>query len=95
MRLDDLLSKIGLYGEYPSGVDIIDMALDSRQVTDGSLFLAIQGSNGHGLDYIDEAITNGAVAVLYDQWSGEIPIDIPALKVKGLRTHIGYLANIF
>ena len=95
MRLDHLLYKIGLHVEHLSGVEIVDMALDSRQVTDGSLFLAIQGSNGHGLDYIDEAITNGAAAVLFDQWSGGIPIDVPALKVRGLRTQIGYLANIF
>lgn len=95
MRLDHLLSKIGLYVEHSSDVEIIDMALDSRKVTDGSLFLAIQGSNGHGLDYIDEAITNGAVAVLYDQWSGELPIDVPALKVRELNTQIGFLANIF
>ncbi|HBX25956.1 MAG TPA: UDP-N-acetylmuramoyl-L-alanyl-D-glutamate--2,6-diaminopimelate ligase [Gammaproteobacteria bacterium] len=95
MRLDHLLSKIGLYVEHSSDVEIIDMALDSRKVTDGSLFLALQGSNGHGLDYIDEAITNGAVAVLYDQWSGELPIDVPALKVRELNTQIGFLANIF
>ena len=70
MRLDRLLSEIGLHVKHSSRVKILDLALDSRQVNDGSLFIAIQGSNGHGLDYIDEAITNGAVAVLYDQWSG-------------------------
>ena len=69
MRLDHLLSGIGLDVEHLSGVEIFDLALDSRQVTDGALFIAIQGSNGHGLDYVDEAIANGAVAVLYDQWS--------------------------
>ena len=95
MRLDHLLSEIGLYVKHSSRVEIFDLALDSRHVTDGSLFIAIQGSNGHGLDYIDEVITSGAVAVLYDQWSGEIPIDIPALKVNELRTQIGYLASIF
>ena len=95
MRLDHLLSEIGLYVKHSSRVKILDLALDSRQVTDGSLFIAIRGSNGHGLDYLDEAITNGAVAVLYDQWCGEIPIDIPALKVNKLRNQIGYLASIF
>ena len=95
MRLDQLLSGIGLDVKHLSGVEIFDLALDSRQVTDGSLFIAIQGSNGHGLDYVDEAIANGAVAVLYDQWSKKIPSDIPALEVSELRTQIGYLANIF
>ena len=95
MRLDHLLSGIGLDLEHLSGVEIFDLALDSRQVTDGALFIAIQGSNGHGLDYVDEAIANGAVAVLYDQWSKKIPSDIPALEVSELRTQIGYLASIF
>ena len=54
MRLDHLLSEIGLYVKHSSRVKILDLALDSRQVTDGSLFIAIQGSNGHGLDYLEE-----------------------------------------
>ena len=95
MCFDHLLSEIGLYVKHSSRVKILDLALDSDRLMDGSLFIAIQGSNGHGLDYLEEAITNGAVAVLYDQWCGEIPIDIPALKVNKLRNQIGYLASIF
>ena len=36
MRLDQLLSQIGLYFDRASGVDIRDLTLDSRQVTEGS-----------------------------------------------------------
>ena len=95
MRLDHLLSEIDLSFEGVFSVEILDLTLDSRQVKDGSLFIAIRGSDGHGLEYIDEAITNGAVAVLYDQWSGEIPTIVPALRVSELRTQIGHLASIF
>ena len=64
MRLDQLLSQIGLYFDRASGVDISDLTLDSRQVTEGSLFIAIQGSGTHGMTFVDQAIANGAAAIL-------------------------------
>ena len=89
MRLDQLLTEIGLQFERASGVDVLDMTLDSRKVADGSLFVAIKGSVGHGMDYVDSVISSGASAILYDDWDGEIPKAVPALYVPEIgRAHV-------
>lgn len=39
------------------------LALDSRRVVAGGAFVALPGTGGHGLDYLDDALTRGATAV--------------------------------
>ncbi len=95
MRLDRLLAEIGLDDDRASGVDVAGLTLDSRQVVDGTLFVATQGSAGHGMDYIDAAITAGASAVIYDGWDGPVPNMIPVLHIPGLKRQIGRIAHAF
>ena len=95
MRLDRLLATIGIEDHRASGVEVAGLTLDSRQVVDGTLFVAIQGSVGHGMDYIDAAIASGASAVIYDDWDGPVPNMIPALHISGLRRQIGRIAHAF
>ena len=95
MRLDRLLATIGLEDQRASGLEVVGLTLDSRQVADGILFVAIQGSAGHGMDYIDAAIASGASAVIYDDWDGPVPNMIPVLHVPGLRRQIGCVAHAF
>jgi UDP-N-acetylmuramoyl-L-alanyl-D-glutamate--2,6-diaminopimelate ligase len=49
--------------------DIIvnNLKLDSREVKPGDLFLAYQGRNQDGRDYINQAVENGATCVFYEQ----------------------------
>ncbi len=42
------------------GVGVSSVVTDSRQVRSGSLFIALQGENSDGHDYIDSAFENGA-----------------------------------
>ncbi len=95
MRLDRLLAEIDIDDDRASGVDVAGLTLDSRQVVDGTLFVAIQGSVGHGMDYIDAAIASGASAVIYDGWDGPLPSIIPVLHIPGLRRQIGCIAHAF
>mgnify|MGYP000417369337 CR=1 FL=1 len=44
-----------------------DIALDSRLVTNSSIFFALQGQNQDGKKFIDDAVKNGAVAVVSNQ----------------------------
>ena len=48
-------------------VEISSVALASNICRPGSLFIATQGLKHHGLDFLDQAIANGAVAVLADR----------------------------
>ncbi|XBC43505.1 MAG: Mur ligase domain-containing protein [Buchnera aphidicola (Meitanaphis flavogallis)] len=44
--------------------NITGIASDSRKVTTGNLFCALQGNIFHGRQFIKKAIDNGAIAIL-------------------------------
>lgn len=54
-------------------LDIKDIEMDSRTVTEGALFVAVRGTQADGHRYIAQAIRQGAVAVVCE----EIPADLP------------------
>ena len=62
MKLGDLFD----YGVPASAgaIDITGLTADSRKVKPGFLFAALKGVAAHGRDFVDQAKTNGAVAVL-------------------------------
>lgn len=78
---------------------ITDITLDSREVVAGSLFLACAGSHSHGLDYLEQALAQGAVAVAWESAIGTRPpaIDtsVPVLEVPQLRRRLGRMAELF
>tara|TARA_E500000178_G_scaffold94116_3_gene93072 strand:- start:21154 stop:22437 length:1284 start_codon:yes stop_codon:yes gene_type:complete len=55
------------------------MALDSRKVVDGDLFVAIEGAQRDGHEFIETARDNGAAAALV---SRNIATDMPVLQVE-------------
>lgn len=68
MKLDKLIETckiVSVHGE--TNVHIADIASDSRQVGKGSLFVAVEGINTDGHDYIAKAIEQDAAAVVYDK----------------------------
>ena len=67
---------------------------DSRTVTPGGLFVAIQGHRCDGYVYIEEAIEKGAVAVLTEkQWSG--PSLISVAQVENARLALAAVSSVF
>jgi UDP-N-acetylmuramoyl-L-alanyl-D-glutamate--2,6-diaminopimelate ligase len=51
-------------------VQISGLALDSRKVQAGDLFLAVSGTRTHGLQHARQAIALGAVAVVWEPVAG-------------------------
>lgn len=47
-------------------VSVTDLTLDSRAVTPGALFLALQGTAAHGVAFAPQALQRGAAAVVTD-----------------------------
>ena len=47
--------------------EIVGVHLDSRRVSSGDVFIALQGDTVHGLDYLQSVIEAGAVSVLVDK----------------------------
>ena len=65
MRLSELIEIAGITG-IPDGADpeITGVQSDSRQVKQGSLFVAVRGTAVDGHDFIEKAIEQGAVAIV-------------------------------
>jgi len=78
-----------------SGVQVDDLVLDSRQIRPGAAFLAVQGSQSHGLDYVDDARARGAVAVVYEPSASHDEVAAPSVAMPGLKTQLGELARNF
>ena len=76
---------------------IHDLCLDSRKVSNGSLFLAVPGDRQDGRHYIEQAFRAGASAVLFDKdgWTMSETSRRPTLGVSGLRRQIGCIADTF
>jgi UDP-N-acetylmuramoyl-L-alanyl-D-glutamate--2,6-diaminopimelate ligase len=65
MLLQDLLYQVALRSVHGSTrIDIADVQIDSRAVSNGSCFVAIRGSQSDGHAFIEAAIANGAVAIV-------------------------------
>ena len=47
-------------------LDITNIHSDSRKIKEGGLFIAIKGYLQNGIDYLDSAISNGAVAAIIE-----------------------------
>lgn len=77
-------------------VTVSGLAMDSRQVQAGFLFLAVPGLQHDGREYIDQALQAGAVAVAYDSTDGRCHDGkVPMLAVAGLAGHISAVAGRF
>jgi UDP-N-acetylmuramoyl-L-alanyl-D-glutamate--2,6-diaminopimelate ligase len=93
LTLADLLKG---YADAPP-LPIHGVASDSRLLAKGHLFLACQGTNSHGLDYLADAKAAGVSAVAYDASTTETPEDIgvPMIAIDDLRAKLGEIANRF
>ncbi len=98
-----LANIISIPMEYD--VEINHLQVDSRQVEQGDLFIAIHGEAANGLDYIDTAIEAGAAAVLWEAKTNAIPCAwsknnkqsrrIPLIAISDLKPKLGELASLF
>lgn len=71
-------------------INIKNIKIDSNQITEGDLFIAIIGQSKDGHAYIESAIKNGASAVIT---SKEIPNQIPYIKVADTTIALGQIAS--
>lgn len=69
------LAALGLTAQGGREVEITNIAVDSRDVTQGTLFFALPGSTVHGATFVERAIEDGAVAVLTDAEGASIAED--------------------
>src|SRR5688572_16993958 len=95
MELKKLLAGLPFQytpNEIPD-VSITEIAMDSRLVKPGTLFVAFRGESADGHDYIQQAVENGAAAVV-----GERQLDglaVPYIRVENSRQSLTFLSAAF
>ena len=71
MKLKDIIQACGVLSvQGDPDVEITALTNDSRRVSPGSLFIAVNGCGNDGRAYIGKAIEAGAAAVLYEEPEG-------------------------
>ena len=94
--LQELLSG---FAQVPRDVVISDLTQDGRAARPGSAFLAVRGSQQHGLAFAPQAVANGARAVLWEPAPvavvPDLPSDIVVAPVAHLREHASEIAGRF
>ncbi len=104
MLFFDLIQKAlkdtdySLYPNKQKNTDIKGIAADSRAVEDGFLFAAISGYKHNGTEFTNEAIRNGAVAILADKSvniNSEASENIALVQVENTRRAYALLAQAF
>nr|WP_275575304.1 Mur ligase family protein [Methylocucumis oryzae] len=83
-----------------TSIEINGLALDSRAVKPGNVFIALSGSRQHGLAHAQQAVLNGAVAIIYEPNGSEafvetLAIPVVFIAVQDLAQHLGQLAARF
>ncbi|MBK5935665.1 UDP-N-acetylmuramoyl-L-alanyl-D-glutamate--2,6-diaminopimelate ligase [Halorhodospira halophila] len=87
-------------GELPA-VSVRGLALDTRRLEPGAVFLALSGSREHGLAYVPAAVAAGAAAVAWDTdddadaapaRAAAEAAGVPMVGVPGLRRYLGAVA---
>ncbi len=72
------LSDLGLTARGGRNAAVTGLAVDSREVRDGYLFIALPGTRMHGAEFIQKALEMGAAAVLTDAAGSQIAAELLA-----------------
>jgi len=86
--------------------EVSRLVIDSRIARAGDVFIALQGHHVDALDFVDEAIDKGAVAILWEASTTVSPLPItyrtatnghrvPVIAVQKLAKQVGVIADRF
>lgn len=78
-----------------SSVEITGLTLNSSDVAQGDLFIALPGQKSHGADFAHEAISKGAVAVLTDEIGAQKIQGVPVIVSNNPRRAAGVISAWF
>src|SRR5205823_4940802 len=91
-RLSALLAAAGIPAPPYVDPDIRGIAYDSRRAEPGSLFVAVRGFHLDGHDFVAEAISRGAAAVMGER---EMRVAVPYIRVPDSRRALSAIAAAY
>ena len=75
---------------FKTNLEISGVSINAQSVKPGDLFIALSGAKTHGLNFISDAIANGAVAVLSDK---SVDLSIPSFVTENPRSLVGKISS--
>jgi len=78
-----------------AALTLTGMSLDSRKITEGMLFVALNGTQTHGLKFVQKVVEQGAVAIIWESNDTMTAptLNIPLLEIKNLSEKLGAIAH--
>ena len=89
--LGDLMPDEAISGD----VTLAGLCDDSRLVTQGDLFCALNGEHHDAKEYVADATAKGAAAVLCEPPTLEGEQPVPVIAIDNLRERLGIIASRF
>ncbi len=96
MKLENLVSELNVLdvrGDMER--DIRGIQIDSRQIDEGHLFVAVRGTVADGHNYIGKAVEKGATAVLCEEFPADVNEGVTYVKVENTEQSVGQVATTF
>lgn len=96
MLLNQLVNGLNIKESTGSReTEISGIALDSRKVRKGYLFVCIEGFKTDGHMYIPTAIENGAAALLVSKEVKDVPENITVVRIDDTRYGLAHVSDLF
>lgn len=98
--LSEVAGLLGLPREAAGETFVTGVALDSRAVEPGDLYVAVPGTGRHGASFAAQALENGAVAIVTDEAGARLTAlddavgGVPVLVVTEARAAVGPIAAL-
>ena len=74
-------------------INVTGLTINSKKVKNGFIFFAIKGQKFNGEKFINEAIVNGAVAIICSSKCNFSSKLVPIIKTKDVRNYLSEILN--
>ena len=92
-QLKDILYKVHIEAVHgATDITISKIEFDSRKIELNDVFVAIRGTLSDGHDYIEKALSLGAIAVICEEFPSVIVNGVTYIKVKDANEALAFLA---
>lgn len=96
MLLKDIIYKAGIQEiQGSTNIAIDNICFDSRKVNEFSLFVATRGTQVDGHAFIEKSISNGALAVVCEDFPEVISESVTYVRVQDSKEALGQMASNF
>jgi UDP-N-acetylmuramoyl-L-alanyl-D-glutamate--2,6-diaminopimelate ligase len=96
LTLKDILYKVSIRSiAGGTDIEISDIAIDSRKIRPGALFVAIKGALADGHRFIEKAVDSGATAIVCETIPGNLKEGITYVEVENSTIATAWLAGNF